>query len=239
MSLDKRKCDPALGQLVHAHLQSIGMDTPYNDKQVLIPACGDRESAFRKYTVKERISSIEDNVRCIMNTLGLDLNDDSMCDTPNRVAKMYVGELFYGLDAETFPKCTVVSNSMQYDEMVMEKSIKITSMCEHHWQPITGTATIAYLPGEKVLGLSKLNRVADYFSRRPQVQERLTGQIFHALSYILETESVAVLIDAEHGCVKNRGIQDHASHTITSKLGGAFKEDAATRAEFMTCACGK
>jgi GTP cyclohydrolase I len=128
---------------------------------------------------------------------------------------------------------------MQYDEMVMEKSINITSFCEHHFQPITGTATIAYIPNKKVLGLSKLNRVADYFARRPQVQERLTGQIFHALCFILETDNVAVLLDAEHGCVKNRGIQDHASHTVTSKLGGVFKEDAATRAEFMALAKGK
>jgi len=225
MSLDKRKCDPELGLRVHQHLVSIGMETPTVNSE--------------KSPVKERIETIQGHMTGVMNALGLDLADDSMCDTPLRVAKMYVAELFYGLDTETFPKCTVVDNKMQYDEMVMEKSINITSFCEHHFQPITGTATIAYIPKNKVLGLSKLNRVSDYFARRPQVQERLTGQIFHALCYILETDNVAVLIDAEHGCVKNRGIQDHASHTVTSKLGGAFKDDPATRAEFISLSKGK
>ena len=224
MSLDKRKCDPELGLKVQQHLMSIGLETPVNEN---------------KYTVKERIAEIESLMTNVMDVMGLDLTDDSMQDTPLRVAKMYVSELVYGLDTETFPKCTVVDNKMQYDEMVMEKAINVTSFCEHHFQPITGGATIAYIPNKKVLGLSKLNRVTDYFCRRPQVQERLTGQIFHALCFILETDNVAVLIDAEHGCVKNRGIQDHASHTITSKLGGAFKDDPATRAEFMSLAKGE
>lgn len=235
MSLDKRKCDPELGLKVQQHLESIGMDTPTVHSLHVSGTVGE----YQKHSVKDRVALIETHMTEIMNVLGLDLKDDSMCDTPLRVAKMYVAELFYGLDTETFPKCTVVGNKMQYDEMVMEKSINVTSFCEHHFQPITGTATIAYIPGEKVLGLSKLNRVTDYFCRRPQVQERLTGQIFHALQYILETDNVAVLIDAEHGCVKNRGIQDHGSHTVTSKLGGVFKDDPATRAEFMSLARGK
>jgi GTP cyclohydrolase I len=235
MSLDKRKCDPELGLRVQKYLESIGMDTPTKPDQVHISGT---VGEYRPLSVKERIAQIETHMKDIMTVLGLDLSDDSMCDTPNRVAKMYVAELFYGLDTDTFPKCTVVDNKMQYDEMVMEKSINVTSFCEHHFQPITGSATIAYIPNEKVLGLSKLNRVTDYFCRRPQVQERLTGQIFHALQFILETENVAVLIDAEHGCVKNRGIQDYHSHTVTSKLGGAFKDDPATRAEFMSLAKG-
>lgn len=235
MSLDKRKCDPELGLRVQQRLIELGIDTPVVNDQMPISGC---VGEWRKYTPKERINVIENHMREIMTTLGLDLTDDSMQDTPLRVAKMYVSELFYGLDTETFPKCTIVENKMQYDEMVLEKDINVTSFCEHHFQPITGFATIAYIPGNKVLGLSKLNRVADYFARRPQVQERLTGQIFHSLSYILETDSVAVLIDAEHGCVKNRGIQDYCSHTITSKLGGPFKDDPATRAEFMSLAKG-
>lgn len=233
MSLDKRKCDPELGLRVHERLTELGMITPIVANQMPISGCvGD----WRKYTVKERIDLIEVKMREIMEVLGLDLTDDSMQDTPLRVAKMYVSELFYGLDTETFPKCTAVDNKMKYDEMVLEKDINITSFCEHHFQPITGFATIAYIPGDKVIGLSKLNRVADYFARRPQVQERLTGQIFHSLCYILDTDAVAVLLDAEHGCVKNRGIQDSCSHTITSKLGGPFKDDPATRAEFMSLA---
>ena len=223
MSLDKRKCDPVLGLAVQEHLLSLNMHTPTIETMS---------------SPKDRIEAIETQMRGVMEILGLDLNDDSMEDTPLRVAKMYVAELFYGLDTETFPKCTIVENSMRYDEMVMEKSINVTSFCEHHFQPISGHATIAYIPDKKVLGLSKLNRVTDYFCRRPQVQERLTGQIFHALQFVLQTDHVAVLIDAEHGCVKNRGIQDYHSHTITSKLGGAFREIPETRAEFMSLAKG-
>lgn len=223
MSLDKRKCDPVLGQEVHEHLLELGIETP---------------TVSTGLSVKERIEAIENEMKTVMSVLGLDLDDDSMCDTPNRVAKMYVTELFYGLDTETFPKCTAVENKMDYDEMVMEKSINVTSFCEHHFQPITGTATIAYIPKGKVLGLSKLNRVTDYFSRRPQVQERLTAQICCALQFILGTDDVAVLIDAEHGCVKNRGIQDYNSHTVTSKLGGGFKTHPEVRAEFMALAKG-
>jgi GTP cyclohydrolase I len=169
----------------------------------------------------------------IMETMGMDLSDDSLRDTPQRVAKMYVEETFYGLRPENFPKITVVENKFHYDEMLVEKGINVMSVCEHHFVGIVGKATIGYIPNGKVIGLSKLNRVVDYFARRPQVQERLTAQIYHALAYILETPQVAVVIDADHFCVKSRGIEDTGSSTVTSKLGGGFKEDPATRAEFM------
>jgi GTP cyclohydrolase I len=171
-----------------------------------------------------------------MNILGLDLTDDSLADTPNRVAKMYVNEIFYGLDYENFPKCTAVDNKMKYDEMVVEKNINVQSNCEHHFVVIDGVATVGYIPEDKVLGLSKMNRIVEYFAKRPQIQERLTSQIFHAMSYILGTENVAVTIDATHYCVKSRGVEDTGSSTVTSHLGGAFKTDPALRQEFLALA---
>ena len=168
-----------------------------------------------------------------MKVLELDLNDDSLVDTPKRVAKMYVNEIFWGLDYEAFPKCTAVDNKMKYDEMVIERNINVQSNCEHHFVVIDGVATVAYIPNEKVLGLSKLNRVVEYFAKRPQIQERLTEQVYHALSYILDTENIGVIVDAQHYCVKSRGVEDVGSSTITSKLGGCFKNDPAVRNEFM------
>lgn len=218
---NNEKCDPSLGLKVHQELKSLGVDTPI-DKSVV------------HHDEEFKISAITVSVRDIMRHLGLDLEDDSLCDTPKRVAKMFVNEIYSGLDSNHFPKCTTVDNKMGYDEMVIEKSIAIKSMCEHHWMPISGVAHIAYIPRQKVLGLSKLNRVADYFARRPQIQERLTEQIYYALAYILDTKDIAVVIDADHFCVKHRGIQDENSHTITSKLGGCFKSDPAVRAEFMS-----
>lgn len=218
MSLNIEKCDPVLGHKVHEHLVSLGVETP---------------SAFCDWNAKRKIAKISRNFETIMEVLGMDLTDDSMSESPLRVAKMYVNELMWGLDPANFPKCTVVDNKMGYDEMVLEKGIQVISLCEHHFQTISGTACVAYIPRKKVLGLSKLNRVVEYFSRRPQIQERLTEQVYHALSFILETEDVAVVIDAEHFCVKARGIQDPHSSTITSKLGGAFKKEPELRAEFM------
>jgi GTP cyclohydrolase I len=168
-----------------------------------------------------------------MLVLGLDLDDDSLAETPNRVAKMYVNEIFWGLDWDAFPKCTTVDNKMKYDEMVIERNINVQSNCEHHFVVIDGKATVAYIPKKKVLGLSKMNRIVEYFAKRPQIQERLTEQIYHALQFILETDDIAVLIDAQHYCVKSRGVEDVGSSTITSKLGGEFKTDQAVRAEFM------
>ena len=184
----------------------------------------------------EKIDSIEKDFTNIMTTLGLNLEDDSLIDTPKRVAKMYVNEIFWGLDYEAFPKCTAVSNKMEYDEMVVERGINVQSNCEHHFVVIDGVATVAYIPDRKVLGLSKMNRVVEYFSKRPQIQERLTEQIFHALEYILETDNIAVVIDAQHFCVKSRGVEDVGSSTVTSKLGGMFRKNATVRAEFMALA---
>jgi GTP cyclohydrolase I len=224
MAINKTKTDPKLGKEISEHLTELGVETP--------SVAGLRNGT----TESEKIELIANNVRSTMTLLGLDLKDDSLNDTPNRVAKMYVNEIFYGLSPDYFPKITVVENKFKYDEMLVEKNVKVMSFCEHHFASIVGTATIGYIPNGKVVGLSKLNRVVDYFSRRPQVQERLTAQVYHTLVKILGTEHVAVLIDAEHFCVKSRGIEDVGSSTVTSKLGGAFKEDSATRAEFMALA---
>ena len=223
MSYNKTKCDPILGQQVHEHLVKMGVETP------MMPN-------FNHYDRTKKIEMIEGYFRNIMHTLGLDLSDDSLIETPKRVAKMYVNEIFWGLDFEAFPKCTTVDNKMKYDEMVVERNINVQSNCEHHFVVIDGLATVAYVPKQKVLGLSKINRVVEYFSKRPQIQERLTEQIFHALQFILETEDVAVMIDAQHFCVKSRGVEDAGSSTITSKLGGGFKSDPAARAEFYQIA---
>lgn len=169
-----------------------------------------------------------------MEALGLDLTDDSLIDSPRRVAKMFVSEIFWGLDYDNFPKCTAVENKMRYDEMVVERNISVMSSCEHHFVVIDGNATVAYIPGQHVLGLSKLNRIVEYFSKRPQIQERLTEQIYFALQYILGTDDIAVVVDAIHYCVRSRGVEDHGSSTVTSKLGGRFRTDPALRAEFMS-----
>jgi len=181
----------------------------------------------------EKIEKIKKHFSEIMKTLGLDLEDDSLKDTPKRIAKMYVNEIFSGLDSANFPKITVIENKMEYDQMVCIQDIEIMSMCEHHFQPIDGYATIAYIPGKKVIGLSKLNRIAEFFSKRPQVQERLTKQIADCLQFILETEDVAVHINAKHYCMIARGIQDTHSTTTTSDLRGAFKSRPETRTEFL------
>lgn len=218
MSYNKTKCDPELGQKVHQHLLNMGVETPTKSTTT------DR---------KEKIDLIEKSFTTIMHTLGLDLSDDSLIDTPKRVAKMYVNEIFWGLDYDAFPKCTTVDNKMKYDEMVVERNVNVQSNCEHHFVVIDGVATVAYIPDEKVLGLSKINRIVEYFSKRPQIQERLTEQVFHALQLILQTENVAVVIDAQHYCVKSRGVEDVGSSTVTSKLGGVFKTDPSVRTEFM------
>jgi GTP cyclohydrolase I len=204
----------------------VGVETPYEDNGI------DR---------KIKIELIEKAFTTIMRTLGLDLTDDSLMETPNRVAKMYVNEIFWGLDYEAFPKCTTVDNKMNYNEMVVERNVNVQSNCEHHFVVIDGLATVAYVPKQKVLGLSKINRIVEYFSKRPQIQERLTEQIFHTLQFILETDDVAVMIDAQHYCVKSRGVEDTGSSTVTVRLGGGFKTDTSARNEFLSIArmCGK
>ena len=218
MAFDKTKTDPVLGKKVHEHLMLVGVETPVIDNGL---------------SRKEKIDMIENNFKEIVTTLGLDLEDDSLSDTPKRVAKMYVNEIFWGLDYAAFPKVTVVDNKMKYNEMVVERGISVQSYCEHHLVNIDGLATVGYIPNNKVLGLSKMNRVVEFFSRRPQIQERLTEQIYHALSFILETENVALTIDAKHFCVKSRGVEDTECSTVTSRLGGNFKEHPEVRAEFL------
>lgn len=219
------KCDPHLGAKVRAHLLEKGIETP-------IAPTGLAED--------EKIDLIESRMRDVMIALGLDIEDDSLAETPKRVAKMYVKELFWGLDPDKFPKCTTVQNKMGYNAMVIERCT-VKSSCEHHLiyfgtahDPDGLGAWVAYIPNEKVLGLSKLNRIVSYFAHRPQIQERLTEQVFHALQYILETEDVAVLIKSQHFCVLARGVEDENSYTVTSKLGGAFYHDPTTRSEFMS-----
>ncbi len=182
---------------------------------------------------EEKISKISLHFRQIMQTLGLDLSNDSLERTPERVAKMFVKEVFRGLTPHNFPNITVIENEMEYDQMIVVKDITILSMCEHHFVTIHGKAHIAYIPNKKVIGLSKINRIADYFSRRPQVQERLTKQIADCLCEVLETQDVAVHIDAKHYCVISRGVEDINSSTITSDLRGAFKIHIETREEFI------
>ncbi|SIN82285.1 GTP cyclohydrolase I [Salinivibrio sp. ES.052] len=182
---------------------------------------------------EERKEKIEFHMREILQSIDLDLTDDSLAETPARIAKMYVDEIFSGLDYAHFPKVTMIDNKMGCDEMVRVKDISVTSTCEHHLVTIDGRATVAYLPDNKVIGLSKINRIVRFFAQRPQVQERLTRQILVALQTLLETENVAVRIEATHYCVKSRGVMDANSETTTTALGGQFKKNAATRAEFL------
>ena len=223
MSFDKTKTDPKLGKKIREYLISKGVETPIVDSALEVEN-------------KKKIDIIENAFMTIWKTLGMDMTDDSLAETPNRMAKMYVNEIYFGLKEENFPKCTTVDNKMQYDEMVVERNVIVMSNCEHHGVVIDGLATVAYVPKEKVLGLSKINRIVEYFAKRPQIQERLTEQVFHALCYILETEDVAVMIDAQHYCVKSRGVEDTGSSTVTCKLGGGFKTDPAARAEFLSIA---
>jgi GTP cyclohydrolase IA len=180
----------------------------------------------------EKIAQIEYHFRQIMETLGLDLTDDSLNGTPKRVAKMYVKEIFSGLDPKNMPKIALFENKYQYNEMLVEKNITFYSNCEHHFVPIIGKAHLAYIANGQVIGLSKLNRIVQHFAKRPQVQERLTMQIAKELQKILGTDDVAVMIDAKHLCVSSRGVKDDTSTTITSYYGGKFQEEA-TKAEFL------
>lgn len=205
-------------RLVQQTLIERGLETPLVETQM---------SAEDKY---ERIKGLMTEV---VGTLGLDLSDDSLCETPHRIAKMYVYELFSGLDYSEFPKIAVIENKMGVDEMVKVKDISLTSTCEHHFVTIDGTARVAYIPGDRIIGLSKINRIVRFFAKRPQVQERLTQQILVALQTLLGTENVAVSIEAVHYCVKSRGVMDVNSNTSTTALGGIFKNNIHTRDEFL------
>jgi GTP cyclohydrolase IA len=224
MSHPVHKNNAELGLKVHQHLVSKGLETP-----TTVSVHVDSDTKIKK---------IAAHFRSIMDTLGLDLTDDSLIDTPNRVAKMYVNEVFWGLDYTRFPKCTAIDNKMEYnDSFVLERNINVQSNCEHHFVVIDGMATVAYIPHKKVLGLSKLNRIVEFFAKRPQVQERLTEQIAETISFIAETPDVAVYIDAKHYCVKSRGIQDTGSSTVTLSTRGVFAEQRSDiRREFLNIA---
>ncbi|MFK8031296.1 MAG: GTP cyclohydrolase I FolE [Gammaproteobacteria bacterium] len=204
--------------LVRNTLINHGLETPMIETGM---------SSEQKY---QRIKTLMGEV---VETLGLDLTDDSLAETPHRIAKMYVHEIFSGLDYRDFPKLSVIDNKMGVNEMVKIREIDLTSTCEHHFVTIDGTAKVAYIPRDKIIGLSKINRVVRFFGRRPQVQERLTKQILVALQTLLNTEDVAVSIEATHYCVKSRGVMDTNSQTSTTALGGCFKENIHTRAEFL------
>jgi GTP cyclohydrolase I len=191
-----------------------------------------KEGAF-DLSDDEKIEKIQDHFREIMDILGLDLTDDSLKGTPYRVAKMYVKEIFSGLNPANRPKMALFENKYQYNEMLIEKNIVLQSTCEHHFLPIYGKAHVAYISSGKVIGLSKINRMVQHFAKRPQVQERLTIQIMEDLKEALQTEDVAVYLDAKHMCVSTRGIKDNASSTITTAYSGAFKNEN-TRKEFLT-----
>ena len=182
---------------------------------------------------EQKYDRIRDLMTDVVDTLGLDLSDDSLAETPHRIAKMYVHEIFSGLDYQHFPKLSLIDNKMGADEMVKIRNIDLTSTCEHHFVTIDGVAKVAYIPNERIIGLSKINRIVRFFGQRPQVQERLTRQILVAMQTLLGTEDVAVSIDATHYCVKSRGVMDTNSQTSTTALGGCFKENIHTRAEFL------
>lgn len=190
-----------------------------------------RKDAF-ELTDEQKIESIKIDVEKILQTLGMDLNDDSIKGTPNRVAKMFVKEIFGGLNPSKKPNASTFDNNYKYGEMLVEKNITLYSTCEHHLLPIIGRAHIAYISSGRVIGLSKMNRIVDYFAKRPQVQERLTMQIVQELQKALNTEDVACVIDAKHLCVNSRGIRDIESSTVTSEFGGKFKNES-TRREFL------
>lgn len=195
------------------------VDTPMRDDAFLL----DDET---------KIEQIEERFREIMNILGLDLTDDSLKGTPHRVAKMYVKEIFSGLNPANKPKIALFENKYRYNEMLVEKNITLYSNCEHHFVPIVGVAHVAYISNGYVIGLSKINRIVQYFAKRPQVQERLTVQIANELKRILRTQDVAVVIDAHHLCVSSRGVEDRSSATVTSHYSGKFEEESAKN-EFL------
>lgn len=205
-------------QAVQTALIERGVETPLNENVL---------------TRDEKVERITGLMAEVVATLGLDLNDDSLNETPQRIARMYVDEVFSGLDYRKFPKITQIDNKMGVDEMIRVRDIAVLSTCEHHFVTIDGLARVAYIPRDKVIGLSKINRIVRFFAQRPQVQERLTHQVLVALQTLLEVDDVAVQINATHYCVKARGVMDASSETETMALGGVFKTDESRRREFL------
>lgn len=202
-------------------------------RQILIDRGLETPLTAQSLTATEKYEKIKQSMTDVVQTLGLDLGDDSLAETPHRIAKMYVYEIFSGLDYANFPAMSLIENKMQVDEMVKVSEIDLTSTCEHHFITIDGSAKVAYIPSDKIIGLSKINRLVRFFAQRPQVQERLTQQVLIALQTLLETANVAVSIEATHYCVKSRGVMDVNSRTSTTALGGVFKSNIHTRAEFL------
>jgi GTP cyclohydrolase I len=202
-------------------------------RQALIDAGLETPMVENGLSDEQKRAQIQQHMTQIMEVLGLDLDDDSLCDTPKRISKMYVDEIFSGLDYRKFPKITQIENKMSIEQPVQVTDISLTSTCEHHFVTIDGTASVAYIPKQTVIGLSKINRLVSFFAQRPQVQERLTQQVMVALQALTGTQDVAVSINATHYCVKARGIKDSNSYTKTSSLGGVFLSDPAMRREFF------
>lgn len=203
---------------VQKRLIELGLETPMV------------EQTLPEHERKERIEAL---MREVMQVLALDLSDDSLAETPERMAKMYVSEIFSGLDYANFPKITLIENKMAVSEMIRVKEIDLTSTCEHHFVTIDGKADVAYIPGKRIIGLSKINRIVRFFAQRPQVQERLNEQVLVALQTLLGTDDVAVKMNATHYCVKSRGVMDSTSTTETLSLGGRFLTDRDLRRDFV------
>ncbi len=223
------KTDPILGKRVHQHLVSLGIETPMTD--------------YHSTTKQEKIQRIAQATRMMMETLGLDLTDDSLMDTPNRVGKMWVNDFMWGLDYDNFPKCTTVENKMASPDEFVAVTCSTVSQCEHHLLsiiPANGlnkpAAVVAYIPGGKVLGLSKISRLVDFFAARPQVQERLTHQVYEAMKFVTESEDVAVFMSMAHLCMSTRGAKDTAADTVTCAMGGKFNSNPYVRQEFLALA---
>lgn len=226
LSTPLKKEKPTKSKVVNIDLESYGDDHVASSFETPII-----DDAF-KMSDKKKIEIISGHFKSIMETLGLDLSDDSLAGTPNRVAKMYVKEIFSGLDPKNKPKATLFENKYGYKEMVVEKNITFYSNCEHHFVPIYGKAHVAYISSGKVIGLSKINRIVQYFAKRPQVQERLTIQIAEEMKRVLDTPHVAVVIDANHLCVSSRGVNDTNSETGTAIFSGKFKDEI-TKTQFL------
>ncbi|MEH6586362.1 MAG: GTP cyclohydrolase I FolE [Halioglobus sp.] len=224
-----------MNAIVPDHALMANTLTPEADKvrQALLDAGLETPMRPNGLSAEEKYERLQQSFTDVLSTLGLDLEDDSLCETPHRIAKMYLQEIFSGLDYEQFPRISTIDNKMQVDEMVCIDEIELVSTCEHHFITIDGFARVAYIPGDKVIGLSKINRIVRFFAQRPQVQERLNRQILVALQTLLETDDVAVAIEATHYCVKSRGVMDGNSTTSTLALGGRFKNDPQQRREFL------
>lgn len=214
------KTDPCLGIEVKNYLRRHNVESPIDFER------------YHQTTADEKVDRIAVLMKESLEIMGFDLSNDSVCDTPRRVAKMWVKEVMSGLDYNHFPRIMTFDNKFQSAGMVVEKNVKSMSLCSHHLVTIDGVATVAYIPKSKVIGLSKINRVVEFFSRRPQEAERLTLQIFYALEYILETSDIAVYLNGVHYCVRARGVNDTDSSTATVKLGGVFHDDPQVRQEF-------